>query len=98
MALKKQLTTPYDVSGTVIGVEVDSFAFNIKDQLIHIGYSKLDTISSVLQTDIPHTLSGQEYTDFIARLNVLASTESGTDAVTTTCLEFLPGVGTIVDV
>ena len=98
MALKKQLTTPYDVSGTIIGVEVDSFAFNLQDSLIHIGYSKLETISSALQTDIPHTLSGQEYTDFIARLNVLAGTMPASQAVIQACLEFLPGDGTIVDV
>ena len=96
MALKKQLTTPYDVSGTVIGQEVDSFAFNLQDSLIHIGYSKLETINSALQTDIPHTLSGQEYTDFIARLNELAP--GAAQAVIQACLEFLPGDGTIVDV
>lgn len=96
MALKKQLTTPYDVSGTIIGVEVDSFAFNLQDQLIHIGYSKLETINTALQTDIPHTLSGQEYTDFIARLNTLSP--GAAQALIQTCLEFLPGEGTIVDI
>ena len=95
MALKKQLDTPYDVSGIVIGQEVDSFAFNLQDQLIHIGYSKLDTITSVLQTDIPHTLSGQEYTDFITRLNELAP--GAAQALIQVCLENLPGAGTIVD-
>jgi len=96
MALKKQLTTPYDVSGTVIGQEVDSFAFNLQDSLIHIGYSKLESINSALQTDVPHTLSGQEYTDFIARLNELSP--GAAQALIQVCLEFLPGDGTIVDV
>lgn len=96
MSLKKQLDTPYEVSGTVMGQEVDSFAFNIQDSLIHIGYSKLDTVTTVLQTDIPHTLSGQEYTDFIARLNALAPGAS--QALVQACLEFLPGSGTIVNV
>ena len=96
MALKKQLDTPYEVSGTVMGQEVDSFAFNIQDQLVHIGYSKLDTVTSALQTDLPYTLSGQEYTDFITRLNVLAPGAS--QALVQTCLEFLPFEGSIVDV
>jgi len=96
MALKKQLTTPYDVSGTIMGQEVDSFAFNVQDGLIHIGFSKLDTISSSLQTDVPYTLSGTEYTDFLTRLNTLAPGAS--QALIQTCLEFLPGAGTIVDV
>ena len=96
MSLKKQLDTPYDVSGTVMGQEVDSFAFNIKDNLIHIGYSKLDTISTALQTDLPWTLSGQEYTDFLARLEVLAP--GAAQALIQTCLENLPGAGTIVNV
>ena len=96
MALKKQLTTPYDVSGTVMGQEVDSFAFNIKDNLIHIGYSKLDTISTALQTDLPWTLSGQEYTDFLTRLEVLAP--GAAQALIQVCLENLPGDGTIVNV
>ena len=96
MALKKQLDTPYEVSGTVMGQEVDSFAFNIQYQLVHIGYSKLDTISSSLQTDIPHTLSGQEYADFITRLNELAPGAS--QALIQVCLEKLPGAGVIVDV
>lgn len=95
MSLKKQLDTPYDVSGTVMGQEVDSFAFNVQDKLIHIGYSKLDSPISRLQSDIPHTLIGQEYADFIARLNELAPGAS--TALITTCLEFLPGEGTIVD-
>ena len=96
MALKKQLDTPYDVSGTVMGQEVDSFAFNITDELVHIGYSKLDTITTQLQTDVPCTLSGTEYTDFIARLNELAPGASA--ALIQTCLEFLPFEGSIVDV
>ena len=96
MALKKQLDTPYDVSGTIMGQEVDSFAFNIVDQLVHIGYSKLDTISTSLQTDIPHTLSGAEYTDFITRLNELAPGAS--QALIQTCLEKLPGAGQIIDI
>ena len=96
MALKKQLDTPYDVSGTIIGLEVDSFAFNIQDHLIHIGYSKLDSITSALQTDLPYTLSGQEYTDFITRLNELAP--GAAQALIQVCLENLPGAGTIVDV
>lgn len=96
MALKKQLTTPVDVSGTIIGQEVDSFAFNIKDGLVHIGYSKLETLSTPLQTDVPYTLSGQEYTDFIDRLNILSPGAS--QALIQTCLEFLPGDGTIVDI
>jgi len=96
MALKKQLDTPYDVSGTIMGQEVDSFAFNIQDGLVHIGYSKLDTVTSALQTDIPYTLSGQEYIDFIARLNELAPGAS--QALIQVCLENLPGAGTIVDV
>ena len=70
MALKKQLDTPYDVSGVVMGQEIDSFAFNIQDGLVHIGYSKLESVILPLQTDVPYTLSGQEYADFIARLNV----------------------------
>ena len=96
MALKKQLNTPYDVSGTVMGQEVDSFAFNIQDNLIHIGYSKLDTISTALQTDLPYTLSGQEYVDFLARLEVLAP--GAAQALIQVCLENLPGAGTIVNV
>lgn len=96
MALKKQLDTTYDVSGTVMGLEVDSFAFNMADQLIHIGYSELDTISTQLSTDKPYTLSGSEYTAFIARLNELAPGASA--ALIQTCLEKLPGAGTIVDV
>jgi len=96
MSLKKQLTTPYDVSGTVMGLEVDSFAFNIQDNLIHIGYSKLDTVTHALQTDLPFTLSGQEYTDFITRLNELAP--GAAQALIRVCLENLPGDGTIVDV
>lgn len=96
MALKKQLDTPYDTSGTVLGQEVDSFAFNIQDELVHIGYSTLKTLTTALQTDIPYTLSGQEYTDFTARLNQLSPGAS--QALIQTCLEFLPGDGTIVDV
>lgn len=96
MSLKKQLDTPYDVSGTIMGQEVDSFAFNIQDGLIHIGYSKLDTITSALQTDVPYTLSGQEYDDFLTRLNELAP--GAAQALVQTCLEMLPGAGTIVDV
>ena len=96
MALKKQLDTPYDVSGTIMGQEVDSFAFNIKDNLIHIGYSKLDTISTALQTDLPWTLSGQEYTDFLTRLEEL--TPGAAQALIRTCLENLPGDGAVVDV
>lgn len=96
MTLKKQLTTPYDVSGTVMGLEVDSFAFNVKEGLIHIGFSKLEAIDTALQTDIPYTLSGQEYTDFITRLNELATGAS--QALIQTCLEKLPDAGTIVEV
>ena len=96
MALKKQLDTPYDVSGTIMGQEVDSFAFNIVDQLVHIGYSKLDTISTSLQTDVPYTLSGAEYTAFIARLNELVPGAS--NALIQVCLENLPGDGTILDI
>lgn len=98
MALKKLLTTPYDIDGTVAGQEVDSFAFNLQDSLVHIGYSKLDAVAAPLQTDIPYTLAGQEYTDFITRLNVLGGTMLASNALVQTCLEFLPGDGTIVNV
>lgn len=96
MGLKKQLTTPYDVSGTIIGIEVDSFAFSLEDRLIHIGYSKLESLTSRLQTDVPHTLSGAEFTAFVTRLNELAPGAS--QALIQVCLEKLPGAGTIVNV
>lgn len=96
MAWKLQYTTPQDLSGTAIGADIDSFAFNLKDQLIHIGYSKLETINSNLQTDIPHTLSGQEWTDFITSLNTKCPGAS--TALIQTCLEFLPDDGTLVNV
>lgn len=93
MALQKQLDIPYDVTGTILGQEIDSFAFNVKDQLVHIGYSTLETPTVPNQTDLPYTLQDQEYTDFIARLNELAP--GAATALIQTCLEFLPGGGTI---
>jgi hypothetical protein len=95
MALQKTLTTPYSVAGTVYKLEVDSFAFNIADGLVHIGYSMLADDDSVIRVDVPHTLSGQEYTDFVARVAVLDDTLSATQSIITACLEFLPGAGTI---
>lgn len=95
MALKKTLTTPYAISGTVATMEVDSFAFDISEQLIHIGYKIMEADGTVLQRDRPHTLSGQEYTDFIARLAVLDNTMPATQAIVTACLEALPGAGTV---
>lgn len=95
---KKTLTTPYDVAGTVIGFEVDSFASNTQDRMIHIGYSYLESLSVQLRTDIPHTLSGPEYENFNTRFDTLCAILSGSQAKIQTCLEFLPFDGTIVDV
>jgi len=93
MGQQKELDTPYDVSGTIRGQEVDSFAFNIADNLIHIGYTLLETPIIKNQTDKPHTLTGQEYIDFQARLEELAP--GAAQALIRTCLEFLPGSGSI---
>jgi len=94
----KTLTTPYPINGTVMGYDVDSFAFNTDDKLIHIGYSKLSAPTTTLVTNVPYTLSGIEYTEFMARLDVLSLTMTVIQAEIQTCLEFLPGDGTIVDI
>ena len=91
--MQKQLDTSYDVAGTIQGQEVDSFGFNVTDKLIHIGYSTLENPTTPNQTDLPYTLQGVDYTGFITRLNELAPGAS--TALIQTCLEFLPGDGTI---
>ena len=94
----KILNTPYTIDGTVMGLDVDSFAFNEDGRLVHIGYSEMDTISSNLVTNRPYTLSGVEYEEFMARFNVLNQTYTTNQAEIATCLEFLPGEGTVVNV
>lgn len=94
----KTLNNPYDIGGTVIGQEIDSYAFSPSDRLIHIGYSLLESINSSLLNNVLHTLSGPEVDDFTIRFNELEGTMTVTKAQLQTCLEFLPGSGTIVDV
>lgn len=94
----KTLDTPYIISGEVIGYEVDSFAYNTADRLVHIGYSQLESTTVALVEHIPWTLSGVEAEEFMERIDVLGETMSVTQAEIQTCLEFLPGEGTIQDV
>ena len=94
----KTLTTHYDISGTVMGQDVDGYAFNDDDRLIHIVYSELNSPTSSLVTHRPWTLSGVEYDEFMNRMDFLAETMTVTQAEIATCLEFLPGDGTIVNV
>jgi len=94
----KTLNTPYVINGTVMGYDVDSFAYNTADQIIYIGYSKLSGPSTNLITDVPYTLSGPEYENFMTRLNELSLTMTVIQAEIQTCLEFLPDDGTIIDI
>jgi hypothetical protein len=95
MALKKQLDTPYDVYAEIVAVKYTNFSFDITSQLVHIGYSILMSGNVSFQEDIPITLSGTEYTDFIARMNALGATLSGSDAQAQAVLEYCPGNGII---
>lgn len=94
----KTLNTPYSIDGNVIGLDVDSYGFNSDDKIVYIGYSQLDTVTHALVSDVPWTLTGVEYDEFIARANELENTYSVTQATIATCLEFLPGEGTIINV
>lgn len=95
---EKILNTPYDINGTVLGQEIDSYVLNVDSQLIHIGYSLLETITTALLTDQVWTLSGVEVDEFLARFNELGATMNATQAEVTALLEALPNAGTIVDV
>lgn len=97
MALQKTLTTPYDVSGTVYYQVLDSLAINVEDELVHIGFSILDVNRAIIQRDMPITLAGQEYSDFMSRVNTIAANPSysATQAIQAACLENVPGAGTI---
>jgi hypothetical protein len=95
MALKKQLDTPYPINVTITKESVDSFSFDLTNQLIHIGYSIIKSDGQVYQSDRPLTLSGTDYTDFIARMNLLNQSKSAQDAQFQTILEYTPGQGVI---
>lgn len=95
MALRKQLDVPYPINVTIAKEKVDSFSFDLTNQLIHIGYSIIESNDNVYQSDRPVTLSGTDYTDFIARMNVLNQTMSSQQAQFQTVLEYTPGQGTI---
>ena len=94
----KTLDTPHTIDGLCNVLKVESYAYNVIDRLVHIGYSKLNHPSTNLMTFIPYTLSGVEYDEFMARLDENELTMSVTKAEVTTCLENLPDAGTIVDV
>lgn len=96
MTWKLQYTTPVDLAGTAIGADIDYFAFHLQSNLIHIGYSHLESINNALVTDLPHTLSGAEFSAFVTSLNTKCPGAS--EALIKTCLEFLPNDGNLVDV
>jgi len=91
---QKQLDTPVSRAGTVNGQEVIGFSFNTEAGIIYIVYNEMDTPTTPLIESVPlPAITGQEYTDFIARLNKLAPGASA--ALMQTCLEYCPGAGTI---
>jgi len=92
----KQLNNPYNIDGTIRGQEVDSFSFNVAEDIIGIGYSRLETPSVVNMSDQPYVLSDIDYHDYLARFNSLGETIDADIALVQTSLEFLPGSGTIV--
>ena len=96
MALRKQLTTPYQITFTCTAVKVDSIAVDADNSLIHLGHSLLASGGDIIQSDRPETLEGQAYTNYNARKNELGATLSATDAAAYVALEYLPGAGTIV--
>jgi len=96
MALRKQLTTPYQITFTVTAVKVNSIAVDAENNLIHLGYSLLASDGSVVQSDKLETLSDQAYTNYNTRKNELGETFSATDAASYVALEYLPGNGQIV--
>ena len=95
MALRKQLTTPYQITFTATAVKVDSIAVDAENNLVHLGHSLLASNGEVIQSDRPETLSGTAYTNFNNRKNELGATMSGTDASLYVALEYLPGAGSI---
>lgn len=94
----KTLTTPYAIDGTVVGQDIDSYAYSVADELVHIGYSNMDSLTSNLQSNIVYTLSGQEYYNFLVRFDELETSMTVAQAQIQTCLEAIPGDGVIVDV
>jgi len=95
MALRKQLTTPYQITFTATAVKVDSIAVDAENSLVHLGHSLLASDGSIVQSDRPETLSGTAYSNFNNRKNELGATMSGTDASLYVALEYLPGTGSI---
>jgi len=95
MALRKILDTPFQMTYTVTAVKVNSIAIDPENNLIHLGYSTLDSLGVNVQQDMPETLSGAQYTNYQNRKNELGATMSASDAAEYVALEYLPGTGTI---
>ena len=94
----KELDTPYDVDNTCNMLKIESFAYNTDDGNVLIVYTKLKYPDTNLMSYLPWVLTGIEYQEFMAQLNENEHSMSVTQAEVTTCLEWLPDAGTVVDV
>lgn len=94
----KTLDTPYALDGLCNMLKVESFAFNPDDRVVLIGWTKMTYPATDLVKNCPWALTGQEYTDFMIKLNTNEESMSVTQAEVTTCLEFLPDQGVVVNV
>ena len=79
-------------------LKIESFAYNTDDGNVLIGYTKMKYPDTNLMSHLPWVLTGVEYTEFMVQLNENEHSMSVTQAEVTTCLEFLPDAGTVVDV